>query len=361
MLSAAIALFGMVLGAQGAVAVLDGPETGAAAQVSGTQVDRMTPVDSEVTVAPGTDLLFEVAVTDYPGTSPQVTWYVDGERRWSEYPAVSSRPHVKLHDVSSGTHMVTGIVRGEDGEDELGTVAWVVHVEDGADGAPSLSRANPEEEQVEVPEGESRDFTLRADDAGGDLHRVLWFAGMCDDPLGGTAVDSTEDEATLTYEPSGCGVVGGWVVDERGAINSAGLSGLTSWSVETTETETPTDTPTETETPTDTPTDTPTETPTETETPTDTPTETEDDNSEEWHTITFDGQSTSSRTDYSFSVSGSIEAEEGIGTGDSIDGSSATGFVRGGSDVYRFSGDLESHDVSGGDGLVYVDGEPVDG
>ncbi len=78
-------------------------------------------------------------------------------------------------------------------------------------------------------------------------------------------------------------------------------------------------------------------------------------------TLTVDGTGTS-WTDYEFTVSGEIAENPDvgtIGTGDSIDGSTASGFVNGGIDGYLFSGDVVDITVDGGADIV-VDGQIVD-
>jgi subtilisin len=77
-------------------------------------------------------------------------------------------------------------------------------------------------------------------------------------------------------------------------------------------------------------------------------------------TLTIDG-SDAGWTDYQFTVSGEIENDPDttMGSGDSIDGSTVTGFVNGGTDGYLFSGDVTDAFVDG-DATVLVDGEPID-
>jgi len=86
-----------------------------------------------------------------------------------------------------------------------------------------------------------------------------------------------------------------------------------------------------------------------------------DGRSGEQQTITIDGRATDSRTDYEFTVSGNIEADEGVGSGDSISGSTATGFVQAGTDNYRFTGQIEEINLVGGDAVAFVDDEPITG
>ncbi len=190
-------------------------------EVTGNRIERVTPVDGEVTVAPGTDVLLEAAVQDYEGSDATLAWFLDGERTRTEYPFISDRPHLKLYDVSEGGHDVRATLYTDDGETELDTVTWTVDVEDGANEAPGGSRLDPAESEVEADDGEVVDLTMRATDPDGNLHRVLWFAGQCDDPLGASSVSGAQDEATLRYEVGGCGSVLAWSVDERGAMRQS--------------------------------------------------------------------------------------------------------------------------------------------
>ncbi len=78
-------------------------------------------------------------------------------------------------------------------------------------------------------------------------------------------------------------------------------------------------------------------------------------------TLTFDGTD-ADRTDYEVAVSEDIENDPdngGFNDGDSIEGPVATGFVNGGIDGYRFSGEIVGIEVDG-DATVLVDGEAVD-
>ena len=69
------------------------------------------------------------------------------------------------------------------------------------------------------------------------------------------------------------------------------------------------------------------------------------------------------KTDYSFTVSGSLEKSTArnasIDAEDVVSGATATGTVHGGTDSYRFSGDVTTFSVTG-DATVYVDGTKVD-
>lgn len=78
-------------------------------------------------------------------------------------------------------------------------------------------------------------------------------------------------------------------------------------------------------------------------------------------TLTIDGTD-AEWTDYEFTVSETIENNPEVGTfgdGDEINGSTATGFVNGGTDGYLFTGELTDATVNGG-ATVLVDGETLD-
>jgi hypothetical protein len=76
---------------------------------------------------------------------------------------------------------------------------------------------------------------------------------------------------------------------------------------------------------------------------------------EMWRTLSVDGRDTDSRTDYAFSVSGALDAHEGVDEEDTIDGSTATGITDAGIDRHRFTGDLLDYDLDGGDAVLRVD------
>ncbi|MFD1588331.1 hypothetical protein ACFR9U_15220 [Halorientalis brevis] len=78
-------------------------------------------------------------------------------------------------------------------------------------------------------------------------------------------------------------------------------------------------------------------------------------------TLTIDG-SDAGWTDYEFTVSGDLAENPdvgGLGSGDQIDGSTATGFVNGGVDSYLFSGEITDATVDG-NATILVDEQPLD-
>lgn len=75
--------------------------------------------------------------------------------------------------------------------------------------------------------------------------------------------------------------------------------------------------------------------------------------------ITNDG---SAQTDYTVIVDGEIVTTTGFGSGDSVsqDGTTATGFVNGGSDQFRYTGEITSFDYSGPEPTIFIDGSEVE-
>jgi len=82
------------------------------------------------------------------------------------------------------------------------------------------------------------------------------------------------------------------------------------------------------------------------------------------NTISIDGAGTDGRSSYSFEVSGALRKDEtagSINSGDVIRDSTADGFVYGGTDGYRFSGDIVSFDLDGDAAVAFddLDGDQV--
>ena len=75
-------------------------------------------------------------------------------------------------------------------------------------------------------------------------------------------------------------------------------------------------------------------------------------------TLTIDG-SDASRTDYEFTVDGELQGTSSLGSGDSVDGTTGSGFVNGGVDEYQFTGQIAAF-TRDGDAPVLVDGNEID-
>jgi len=197
-----------------------------------TAVERVTPAGGNVTVAPGTEVLFEAAATDYGGDYVLAEWSVDGELAASgdafasEYGREGEAFHRQPFD-ENGTHVVTATVVDANGE-RVGTAEWTVTVEEGGNAAPEVTGA-PTAGNLSLAsdgaDGEVRDGTGTANlsvdvaDPDGDLHRVVWLLGMADARLGTSSVNGSTDTARIAVD-EGCDScpVFVWVVDESGAV-----------------------------------------------------------------------------------------------------------------------------------------------
>ncbi|MFP8954775.1 right-handed parallel beta-helix repeat-containing protein [Natrialbaceae archaeon A-arb3/5] len=79
-------------------------------------------------------------------------------------------------------------------------------------------------------------------------------------------------------------------------------------------------------------------------------------------TLEIDGNGSADRSEYQFVVTEEIEHSEDLstfGTGGEIDESEVTGFVRGGTDGFRFAGEFETFEIDDGP-TIRVDGDVVD-
>ncbi|WP_323192388.1 hypothetical protein [Halostella sp. PRR32] len=194
-------------------------------------VERITPADGEVTVQPGTRMLFEVSVDESVDGPIAAEWTIDGETDYrlgpfhSEYRA-EGEEFYKQTFTETGTHEVTATVLNGD-QESVGTAEWTVTVEEGGTEAPSMSAADgggeitleeDEDTGLAIGEGDAIDLTLDVSDPDGDLHRVVWFYGLQDARLGTTSVSGAQDTATMSVERAcQCPVIV-WVVDESGAV-----------------------------------------------------------------------------------------------------------------------------------------------
>jgi hypothetical protein len=218
---------------------------------------------------------------------------------------------------SPGTHTVRATVFDGDGETELGTLTWEVTVSESAGSAPSTEHVSPAGERVEAETGEEVTFTVGASDPDGDVHRVVWWEGMCDVLLQMDDVTGASATSTVTTQvATGCPIFA-WVIDETGRLTSS-----ESWQIVARSSSQP-------------------------------PTPLE---------ITKEGAE-SGLAAYEVTVDGTIEATDSFEAGgrDAIDGSTASGEVGpdGGSDRLQYTGEVTAFSLDG-PAVVLADGEPVD-
>jgi hypothetical protein len=191
--------------------------------VDGLDPAQATP-DPEITVQPGTAVLFEVesdALGEYGG---RTQWFVDGEYAgWSMGPWYSAYYGHRGADYwqetfeSPGTHEVTAAV----GEDETVRASWTVEVSEAGTGVPSVDDHRTADESLEVVRGEPTALELDVSHPGGALERVVWWLGHADTVLETTDVSGTEDTAAIDLEGGchGCPIVV-WVIGDGGTVLS---------------------------------------------------------------------------------------------------------------------------------------------
>ncbi|ELY43335.1 CARDB domain-containing protein [Natronorubrum sulfidifaciens] len=178
----------------------------------------------ELTVQPGTTVLFEVesdALGEYGG---QTQWFIDGEYvGWSMGPWFSTYYDHQGADYwqttfdDAGTYEVAAAV----GDDDHTRAMWTVTVAETGTAAPTIEGQRPADDSLAVDPDDPIDLELDVAHPDGALERVVWWLGHADVILGETAVSGSEDTATLTLESSchGCPIIV-WVIDEHGSNTS---------------------------------------------------------------------------------------------------------------------------------------------
>lgn len=187
-------------------------------------IERVGPA-REVSVVPGTQVLFEVAVRNWSGDYRKYL-SVDGERRFAEPDAFYGGLDRGERDVvthafeEEGTHSVRLELR-DDGDNSLGSVEWTVRVTDDGNRPPTVERLEPRAKVLRFPANENRrrQFALRATDPDGELDRVVWWSSQCDQVIAVSSLSGSRDTASVAFDPyAGCPL---WpaVVDDSGAVS----------------------------------------------------------------------------------------------------------------------------------------------
>ncbi|WP_276252546.1 hypothetical protein [Halomontanus rarus] len=183
--------------------------------------DFVSPAD-EITVQPGTTIMFEVdsvALGEYGG---ETSWSLDGEHLgrsfgpwYAAYYAAAGADYWHHTFESSGTYEVTAAVA------EGYTTSWTVRVSSEGNTAPTVDDARPSPGTLVLTEDETTDLEIAIDAADTDvgLDRVVWWLGHADVVLDVTDVDGTAATASTTVDFSchGCPIIA-WVIDEEGAV-----------------------------------------------------------------------------------------------------------------------------------------------
>ncbi|WP_121823517.1 hypothetical protein [Halostella salina] len=206
---------------------------------SGTAVERLTPTSGNVTVAPGSEMLFEAAATDYGGDYVLAEWTVDGELAasvagfGSEY-GREGEVFLQQSFEETGPHTVTATVVDANG-DRVGTVEWAVTVAPNGNTAPEITGSPAAgNDSLRSSEGSggalsatgTANLSVDVADPDGDLHRVVWLLGVADARLGTSSVNGSTDTARVSVDDvcDSCPVFV-WVVDESGAVTERTVGG----------------------------------------------------------------------------------------------------------------------------------------
>ncbi|MCU4972617.1 hypothetical protein OB955_07680 [Halobacteria archaeon AArc-m2/3/4] len=186
--------------------------------------DYVSPAD-EISVQPGTTVLFEVdsvALGEYGG---ETSWSLDGDHLgrsfgpwYAEYYATAGADYWQHTFELSGTYEVTAAVA------EGYTTNWTVHVDPEGNAAPTVDDARPSPGTLTLTDDETADLEIDVGDSDAGLDRVVWWLGHADVVLDVTDVDGTTATASTTIDSSchGCPIIA-WVIDEEGAVASEHL------------------------------------------------------------------------------------------------------------------------------------------
>jgi hypothetical protein len=176
-------------------------------------------------------VLFETAVSDYPGDYVGTEWYVDGERRvgpdlFYDQLGSDSRATFTHRFESAGTHRVRSAVYREgessgEGDDHVDAVEWTVEVDSDGNRAPVVERSTPEASVLRTAyeTTENVEFEVAALDPEGELDRVVWWIAQGDSVHGVSQVEGDYGTANITYDIDPGLPFGAYAIDERGAIS----------------------------------------------------------------------------------------------------------------------------------------------
>ncbi|SDR40144.1 hypothetical protein [Natronobacterium texcoconense] len=197
------------------------------AGVGGAQELPTTRPGPELSVQPGTDVIFEAGALE-PGESQTTVWWIDGERvsgpvggPWvsTYYAEFDHHYHWETFE-ESGTHEVAVAVIPQD-ETETYAAHWEVDVSETGLGSPTVDAVSPSQDTISVGRGETVEFELEADHPGGTLDRVVWWLTQADTIIGVTDLEGETATARLSTD-SFCHTcrVYPWVICEDGTVAS---------------------------------------------------------------------------------------------------------------------------------------------
>lgn len=199
-----------------------GPEKGTTIS---SLVKRRSP-SRDVSVAPGTTILFEAFFPKQASEKSSVTWYVDGEEKFGPYALYGQIPAKRKGTAfmqkfdSTGNHSVeVKLFKTLDKEVELDSLRWSVDVASDGNTPPAVERVNPTSKTVQFNREKEEEikFELRAEDSTG-LNRVVWWINQYDAVPGTTALDGTTDTASISFDVQDRRPLRPVILDSEGAM-----------------------------------------------------------------------------------------------------------------------------------------------
>lgn len=208
---------------------------------SGTGTDdrglvRAAPA-SEVTAISDSIVLFEAVAPDHSGEYLRADWYVDGEERVGPgafYGHMNGRGRLastfRFEETDTHAVRLEAYEKNESGGrgDHVGTLRWTIEVGPDGNRPPSVELVSPDQPiSVAQDSPERRTFEVAVSDPEGDLDRVVWWIGQCDDVVAVSNVAGESDTARISFAPKwGCPLA-------VRAIDAGGLvTKLYGWDVE---------------------------------------------------------------------------------------------------------------------------------
>jgi N-formylglutamate amidohydrolase len=133
-------------------------------------ITRVAPSGTNVTVAPGQSITFQVNCADSDGNLKEVDWYVNGVFDQSTPVSGSTNNASWSRSFSTGTTTIMAVA-----VDMLNLTNGLVWNVSATNQAPTITRVNPSGTNVTVAPGQSITFQVNCADSDGNLKEVDWY------------------------------------------------------------------------------------------------------------------------------------------------------------------------------------------
>ncbi|WP_245726709.1 hypothetical protein [Natronorubrum sediminis] len=195
----------------------DGDDAGSSAG----SLERLRPPDRDLTVQPGTQIMFEVSAE--AGLGQTTEWLLDGEREdismgpWESAYIDHQGADIWLHTVESEGEIGAEV----DDDGDVYTTSWDVSLDSDGVGSPSITDSSPPQDELgDLDEYETIEFEVSVSDSDGNLDQVVWWVRAADVVYDVTSVSGREDTASISPDADELvpeGVVA-WVLNESGGM-----------------------------------------------------------------------------------------------------------------------------------------------